>query len=436
MQFTKRIQDLPANRNGSRQLEPHHLDDNFAAQDDALLTGFSALFATGGVAVAGTVTLTALSLRVQGRIGVTLDGRVPLHVDDQTLDLTPLAAGKGMVIMTTDPVTIQRPYTDVVTGETLTDSMNVSAGRLSVIGAGQQGVTLDSGGYPVAPSNTVPVAQVTRTAGGATLDSIPNPVLTVRASVAGTPGVDGRSVTGASIVGGHLILHMSSGPDIDAGALPGGSGGSGLPAGGTVGQFLVKTGSADGAAGWATPAAGGGGTGSGTLTSSVPTVFTAFQPYTLTTDAPAGAASTTFPDEGGVTLTNGALPSAAYTDGAWAGFRFGTVHSGLSATFTAAPATGYRLSQARAYMLHDPANGIRVPASMDLQGLVSGVWTQLGTLIPGAVSGWQTVTVDADKLNLLSAQMRLIFHQATNAEWLFLGEVEAQGRVVLAYNFD
>ena len=188
MRFTKRIQDLPTNKNGERQLEPHHLDDNFAAQDDALLTTLGALFAAGGVAVPGTVTLTALALRVQGRTGVTLDGRVPLHVDDQTLDLTPLAAGKGLVLMTTDPVTIQRPYTDVVTGESLTDTMNLSAGRLSVIGAGQQGVTLDAGGYPVAPSNTMPVAQVTRTAGGATLDSIPNPALTIRAGV-GSSGV-------------------------------------------------------------------------------------------------------------------------------------------------------------------------------------------------------------------------------------------------------
>ena len=188
MRFTKRIQDLPTNKNGERQLEPHHLDDNFAAQDDALLTTLGALFAAGGVAVPGIVTLTALNLRVQGRTGITLDGRVPVHVDDQTLDLTPLAAGKGLVLMTTDPVTIQRPYTDVVTGESLTDTMNVSAGRLSVIGAGQQGVMLDASGYPVAPSNTVPVAQVTRTAGGATLDSIPNPALTIRAGV-GSSGV-------------------------------------------------------------------------------------------------------------------------------------------------------------------------------------------------------------------------------------------------------
>lgn len=195
MRFTKRIQDLPTNKNGERQLEPHHLDDNFAAQDDALLTTLGALFAAGGVAVPGTVTLTALALRVQGRTGITLDGRVPVHVDDQTLDLTPLAAGKGLIVMTTDPVTIQRPYTDVVTGESLTDTMNVSAGRLSVIGAGQQGVTLDANGYPVAPSNTVPVSQVTRTAGGATLDSIPNPALTIRAGVgsSGVVSVNGKA---------------------------------------------------------------------------------------------------------------------------------------------------------------------------------------------------------------------------------------------------
>ena len=195
MRFTKRIQDLPTNKNGERQLEPHHLDDNFAAQDDALLTTLGALFAAGGVAVPGIVTLTALNLRVQGRTGITLDGRVPVHVDDQTLDLTPLAAGKGLVLMSTDPVTIQRPYTDVVTGESLTDTMNVSAGRLSVIGAGQQGVMLDANGYPVAPSNTVPVAQVTRTAGGATLDSIPNPALTIRAGVgsSGVVSVNGKA---------------------------------------------------------------------------------------------------------------------------------------------------------------------------------------------------------------------------------------------------
>lgn len=306
MRYTTPINTLAVNSSGERQLEAHHLDDNFAAQDNAIGAITRALFAVGGVAKAGTVTLTGLNLRVQDRVGVTLDTSAALHVTDLTLDLTTLPAGKGTVVMTTDPVTVNRTYTDIVTQESLTDTMTVRLGRLYVMGAGEAGVTLDAQGYPVAPQNTVPVAHVTRTAGGATLDEVLNPDIQVNSSVTGPAGADGVSVTAAEINGsGHLIITLSTGATIDAGVakgadgaqgakgdtgaagrgiatvgqsgghltgtysdgsawdagvLPAGTGGA-LPSGGTAGQVLTKQSGADGDATWQTPTAGGGGGG-------------------------------------------------------------------------------------------------------------------------------------------------------------------------------
>ncbi|GGN32230.1 discoidin domain-containing protein [Deinococcus daejeonensis] len=271
MRYTTPVNTLAVNSSGERQLEAHHLDDNFAAQDNAIQAITRALFASGGVAKAGAVTLTGLNLRVQDRVGVTLDTSAALHVTDLTLDLTTLPAGKGTVVMTTDPVTVNRTYTDIVTQENLTDTMTVRLGRLLVVGAGASGVTLDASGYPVAPQNTVPVAHVTRTAGGATLDEVLNPAIQVNSSVSGPAGADGAdgtdgvSVTGAEINGsGHLILTLSDASTIDAGEV-GSSGGAGLPSGGTTGQVLTKLSGADGDVGWQTPAVGGtGGSGGGT----------------------------------------------------------------------------------------------------------------------------------------------------------------------------
>ncbi|GGK91316.1 galactose-binding domain-containing protein [Deinococcus radiotolerans] len=228
MRYTKPITELAVNSLNERQLEAHHLDDNFAAQDDAIATITRALFSAGGVAVPGSVTLTGTNLRVQGRVGITLDATAVVRIADETLALATLAAGKGLVIIVPTPTTINRSYTDVVTGETLTDTMNVSLGRLAVLGASEAGVTLDGSGYPVCPANAVPVAQVTRTSSSVTLDTVLAPVPTVNtvagpAGAPGTPGTNGTngvSVTGATINGSnHLILTLSDNSTIDAGAV-------------------------------------------------------------------------------------------------------------------------------------------------------------------------------------------------------------------------
>lgn len=179
--ITTPIAGLPVNSQGDRQLETHQMDDNFAALETALSTGFSALFASGGTSIPGLVTLTGTALRIQGRTGLTLDGVAAVSIVDQTLPLGALAAGKALVVISADPVTVSRPYTDVVTGQTLTDVMRVRLGQLVVIGAGDAGVTLDAQGYPLPVVTTLPVARLTRTADGATLDGTVDTPPTLRA---------------------------------------------------------------------------------------------------------------------------------------------------------------------------------------------------------------------------------------------------------------
>jgi hypothetical protein len=170
------ISSLPANSQGERTILTQHIDNNLSALADMIEGLLVAVFASGGVIIPGTVTNpSGATVRVQGRLAITEDGRGIVTVGDQSVSLEQVAVGtRCRVVITAAPgETTSHAFTDVDTQEALTHTMMRWLGRLEV----REG---DATNYPtIAPADAY-VARVTRTSGGVTIDEIENPPPTPR----------------------------------------------------------------------------------------------------------------------------------------------------------------------------------------------------------------------------------------------------------------
>lgn len=164
-----RVQDLPANARGERTILEAHLDASHATIVDLVQFLIQALFASGGVAIPGTVTNPEDAIiRVQGRLGVSADARTVLAITDQSVDLADVATTTRclVVIRAAAGATTDHTFTDATTGESITHSLISSWGRLAFIEG-------DASNYPALPDDCVPVAQITKTgAASLTIDSV------------------------------------------------------------------------------------------------------------------------------------------------------------------------------------------------------------------------------------------------------------------------
>lgn len=168
------IASLPANSQGDRTILEAHLDENNAALADVLERLAQSLFSSGGVVMAGTVTNPSdAEVRVQGRMGVTSDGKTLVAVGDQITDLAGVATStKCLVVIQAAAGSLSaHNFTDATTGEALTHNLISQWGLLTYIEG-------DASNYPALPDDCVPVAEVTKT-GASTL--------TIDATITATP---------------------------------------------------------------------------------------------------------------------------------------------------------------------------------------------------------------------------------------------------------
>lgn len=163
------VATLEANSQGDRTILEAHLDQNHAVIVDVIERLTMAVFEEGGVVVPGTVTNpSAAQVRVQGRMGVSKDGKTLLAVGDATVDLASVSTGTKclVVIRALAGATAQHNFTDATTGEALSHTLTSAWGALAVL----EGDTSD---YPALPDDCVPVAKVTKTgASSISLDSV------------------------------------------------------------------------------------------------------------------------------------------------------------------------------------------------------------------------------------------------------------------------
>ena len=259
--WTRKITDLLASSRGKRRLQSWHLDLNFGALDNRVEALTGALFVSGGVSRAGTLSVAGSTLTLTSdHVGVTLDGYTALVQASGSSVSTAGMAGKLRLVVAPTPVTEAHTWPEPLSpGEVITDLMVVRLGNLVALTGG----TLDSAGYPVVPSTCVPLAKLTCNAGVATVDGIDSAPPTPNAGLRGTAGL---SISGAAVnSAGHLILTYSDNSQQDAGSVRGSSALSSLTdvdlSGVTDGQVLAY----DLASGhWRphTPASGGGGSAS------------------------------------------------------------------------------------------------------------------------------------------------------------------------------
>lgn len=160
-----------AGSGGVRRVTTYHLDRHAEALANQLEALCRFLFSAGGIAEAGTVTLTGFDLQVQDRLGLTLDGLAPVQIIDETLSLpaSPAEGTKCRVVMAAIP-RLTNPadsYADPTTAEVVSQPMSLGLGGLLFVEG-------DSTDYPAIPNGAAPVAQLTRTNTDYTLDLIEN----------------------------------------------------------------------------------------------------------------------------------------------------------------------------------------------------------------------------------------------------------------------
>jgi len=170
------ISSLPGS-GGARRVKEYHLDRHAEALANQLeyLTRF--LFSAGGIAEPGTVTLDGFDLTVQDRLGLTQDAIAVVKISNETITLpsTPATGVKCRVVMAAVPqlATPADSYTDPVTFELVTQPMSIGLGALLFLEG-------DATNYPGIPLAAAPVAQLTKTSTGYTLDLVENPPPTFR----------------------------------------------------------------------------------------------------------------------------------------------------------------------------------------------------------------------------------------------------------------
>lgn len=164
------ISSLPGS-GGVRRIKEYHLDRHAEALANQLEALCRFLFSAGGIAEAGTVTLTGFDFQVQNRLGLTLDALAPVRIIDETLTLpdSPATGTKCRVVMAAFPqlASPADSYTDPTTSEVVSQPMSVGLGGLLFVEG-------DTTNYPAIPNGAAPVAQLTRTSTGYTLDLIEN----------------------------------------------------------------------------------------------------------------------------------------------------------------------------------------------------------------------------------------------------------------------
>lgn len=170
------ISSLPGSA-GVRRIKEYHLDRHAEALANQLEHLARFLFSVGGVAEPGTVTLTGYDLSVQDRLALTNDARAVVYIEDETLALpmSPPTGTKIRAIIVASQKMTDPPdsYTDPVTTDLVLQPMSIGLGALTYIVG-------DTVTYPAIPPGGAPVAQLTRTAGGYTLDAIENTPPTFR----------------------------------------------------------------------------------------------------------------------------------------------------------------------------------------------------------------------------------------------------------------
>lgn len=183
----KLLSTQPANSRGRRRVLEAHLDSPLGALAEGLENLALSLFGAGGVVAPGTISVAGSSLTVSARLGVTLDGSAALASGGQTLDLFGVPEGNRIrAYLQAAPIPQDTVVSDPDTGQALTHTTYLRLGVLAFA----QGAAL-----PDCPQNAVPVAQLTRVAGGVTLDEVENPGPRLRKVLEGSATLDFPSIT-------------------------------------------------------------------------------------------------------------------------------------------------------------------------------------------------------------------------------------------------
>ncbi|MBF6595812.1 MAG: hypothetical protein IVW51_15415 [Thermaceae bacterium] len=187
----KPLTSQPTNTNNKRRVLEVHLDNPDGAMAEGLEALAQSLYAAGGVIVPGTVSIAGTVLSAAGRLGVALDGSVALYSQAQTLDLAAVALGQQITAyLEASPIPQDTPITDPDTNQLLTHTTYLRLGKLAAANAAT---------YPVPPQNAVPIAQLTRTAGGLTLDAIDVAAPKLRKILEGSAPLDFPAIAAGGI---------------------------------------------------------------------------------------------------------------------------------------------------------------------------------------------------------------------------------------------
>jgi hypothetical protein len=150
-----------------------------------------------------------------------------------------------------------------------------------------------------------------------------------------------------------------------------------------------------------------------------PTNIALDKPYTATMPA-----NPSYPDTGGVELTNGILGSTSYADLAWQGRATTKIYS-----FTIDLGSREVIKEIRSNWLQDAVSGILLPQSVTCSVSDDNVnFTPVGTvkkpsLGDGTQSWWYTLT---DLNNIDGRYVRVQVKPGSNAEWTFIDEIEVR----------
>jgi hypothetical protein len=150
-----------------------------------------------------------------------------------------------------------------------------------------------------------------------------------------------------------------------------------------------------------------------------PTNIALHMPYTATMPA-----SPSYPDTGGVELTDGILGSTNYADPAWQG-------RATTKTYSFTIDLGYEqvIKEIRSNWLQDEGSGILLPKSVSASVSDDNVnFTAVGTVNApapgdGTLSLWYTLT---DLTGVSGRYVQVQVKPGSNAEWTFIDEIEVR----------
>lgn len=216
------VANLPTNSQGEITILPEHLDQNHKTIVDTIRMAYASVLEAGGALAVGSVTVESSTIvRAQGWMGVTLDGAMGVRCDDQTVDVSAVDTGIRMllVIDVAAGELLSYNFVDADTAENLSHQLMAYPGRLRIIEG-------DNVNLPAASPDVLPIAELTRTGGGVTVDSLittrPRPAAWIRARAVSTANRPSSPVTGDSVFDttlGQPVWWDGSGW-VDAGGAP------------------------------------------------------------------------------------------------------------------------------------------------------------------------------------------------------------------------